>query len=193
MKVKEAIATYRVPRKTYTYQDYFEMPDDGNRYEIIEGELLMSPAPYMNHQFISLNLVLKLAKFVLENKLGKICYAPVDVLLSDFNIVQPDILFISSDNLQIITEKNIKGVPDLIIEIISPATGYYDLSGKKDLYEKFGVQEYWIVDPMKQRIDIYLNFEHKFELHQRLEKKGIVKSNILKGFEIDLETIFGLD
>lgn len=193
MKVKEAVATYRVPKKVYTYQDYIELPEDGKRYEIIEGELSMSPAPYMNHQFISLNLVLKLAKFVLENKLGKICYAPVDVLLSDFNIVQPDILFISSDNLQIITEKNIKGVPDLIIEIVSPATGYYDLRGKKDLYEKFGVQEYWIVDPMKRRVEIYLNFEREFELHQRLEQKGKVKSNLLKGFEIELETIFNVD
>ncbi|UCE07203.1 MAG: Uma2 family endonuclease [bacterium] len=114
-------------------------------------------------------------------------------MLSNSNVVQPDILFILNENLDIITEKNIQGVPDLIIEIISPATGYYDLRGKKDIYEKFGVQEYWIADPMKQRVKIYLNFEHKFELHQRLERKGILKSKILKGFEIELETIFNFD
>jgi Uma2 family endonuclease len=193
MKVKEAIATYRVPRKTYTYQDYFEMPDDGKRYEIIDGELIELQTPYIIHQTVSGNILFELVKFVNQKKVGTIYMAPLDVVFNDINVVQPDILFIATENYHIITEKNISGVPDLIIEIISPATGYYDLSGKKDLYEKFGVQEYWIVDPMKQRIEIYLNFEHKFELHQRLEKKGIVKSNILKGFEIDLETIFGLD
>jgi len=193
MKVKEAIATYRVPRKTYTYQDYSEIPDDGNRYEIIEGELIMSPAPYTIHQKVSRKIVYRLISFVEKEKLGELYYAPVDVLLSDINVVQPDILFISKANLQIITAKNIKGIPDLVIEIISPATGYYDLSGKKDLYEKFGVQEYWIVDPMKQRVEIYLNVENQFELHQRLEKKGIVKSDILSGFELNLDTIFAIE
>ncbi|HEX9973494.1 MAG TPA: Uma2 family endonuclease [bacterium] len=193
MKVKEAVATYHVPKKVYSYQDYFELPDDGNKYEIIEGELIMSPAPYTIHQEVMLNIAVELVNFVRKTKIGKIYVAPTDVVISDINVVQPDILFITSEKLQIITAKNIKGVPDLIIEIISPATGYYDLSGKKDIYEKFGVREYWTVDPMKQRVDIYLNFEHKFELHQRLEKKGIVKSNILKGFEIDLETIFNFD
>jgi Uma2 family endonuclease len=193
MKVKEAVATYRVPKKVYTYQDYLELPDDGNRYEIIEGELIMSPAPYTIHQEVSLNIVVELTNFIRQKKIGRIYYAPTDIILSDINIVQPDILFISKENLRIITEKNIKGVPDLIIEIISPATGYYDLRGKKDIYEKFGVQEYWIVDPMKQRVDIYLNFENKFELHQRLEKKGILKSNILKGLDLNLDTIFAVE
>lgn len=193
MKVKEAVATYRVTKKKYTYRDYLELPDDGKRYEVIEGELIMSPAPHTSHQFISLNFVLKLATFVIEKKLGKICYAPVDVLLSETNIVQPDILFVAADNLNIITEKNIKGVPDLIIEIVSPSSGYYDLVAKKEIYEQFGVSEYWIIDPMKQRVEIYLNFEYKFELHQRLEKKGILKSSILKGFEIEMETIFNTD
>jgi len=193
MKVKEAIATYHVPKKVYNYQDYLELPDDRTRYEIIEGELIMSPAPLTVHQQVSLNIVLELGSFIRRTKIGKIYFAPTDIILSDINIVQPDILFISKENLQIITAKNIKGVPDLIIEITSPATGYYDLSGKKDLYEKFGVSEYWIVDPMKQRVDIYQNFENKFELLQRLEEKGILKSNILKGLELELETIFDFD
>jgi Uma2 family endonuclease len=193
MKVKEAVATYHVPKKVYTFQDYLDLPNDGKRYEIIEGELIMSPAPFTIHQQVSLNIVVELASFIRKTKAGKIFYAPTDIILNDLNVVQPDILFISRENLQIIKDKNIKGVPDLIIEIVSPATGYYDLSGKKDLYEKFGVPEYWIVDPMKQRVEIYLNFEHKFELHQRLDKKGILNSDILKGFEIELDTIFGVD
>lgn len=193
MKVKEAIATYHVPKKVYTYQDYLELPDDGNRYEIIEGELIMSPAPYTIHQEVSLNIVVELANFIRKKKIGKIYYAPTDIILSDINIVQPDILFISKENLQIITEKNIKGVPDLIIEIISPSTGYHDLRGKKDIYEKFGVKEYWLVDPQKRWVELYLNIEQKFELQKRLKEKGILKSLVLKGFEIGLETIFYFD
>jgi Uma2 family endonuclease len=193
MKVKEAIATYRVPKKVYTYQDYSELTDDENRYEIIEGELIMSPAPYTIHQKVSRKIVYELMRFVEKVKIGELYYAPIDVLLSNINIVQPDILFISKENLQIVTEKNIKGVPDLIIEIISPSTGYYDLSSKKDIYEKFGVREYWIVDPLKQRVDIYNNVRNKFESHQRLEKTGIVKSNVVEGLQIKLETIFNLE
>ena len=146
MKVKDAIATYRGTKKKYTYQDYLELPDDGNRYEIIEGELVMPPAPYTIHQDICRNIATELTIYTRKMKLGKIYFAPTDVVLSDINVVQPDILFISNENLQIITEKNIKGVPDLIVEIISPSTEYYDLFVKKETYEKSGVKEYWLVD-----------------------------------------------
>jgi len=193
MKVKEAVATYHVPKKVYSYQDYFELPDDGNKYEIIEGELIMSPAPYTIHQDVMLNIAVDLVNFVRKTKIGKIYVAPTDVVISDINVVQPDILFITSEKLQIITAKNIKGVPDLIIEIISPATGYYDLSGKKDLYEKIGVSEYWIIDPMKQRVDIYYHSGKKFELSQRLEKEGQITSHVLKGLQINLKKIFEIE
>jgi len=190
MKVKEAIATYRVPKKIYSYQDYLELPDDRNRYEIIEGELIMSPAPFTIHQEIIGTIYFEIRKFIQTEKTGKVFLAPTDVILSGFNIVQPDILFISRENFQIITEKNINGVPDLIIEITSPATGYYDFSGKKDLYEKFGVQEYWIVDPLKQRVEIYYHNGQKYELSQRLEKEGQITSHVIKGLQINLRNIF---
>jgi Uma2 family endonuclease len=193
MKVKEAVATYRVPRKIYTYQDYAELPDDGNRYEIIEGELIMSPAPVTIHQEVLLNIAIELGNLLRRTKLGKIYIAPTDVVMSDINVVQPDILFITREKLQIITTKNIKGVPDLIIEITSPATGYYDLRGKKELYEKFGVQEYWIVDPMKQRVEIYYHNGQNFELNQRLEKEGQIASHVLKGLQINLKNIFEIE
>ncbi|HEX9973495.1 MAG TPA: Uma2 family endonuclease [bacterium] len=193
MKVKEAVATYHVPKKVYSYQDYFELPDDGNKYEIIEGELIMSPAPFTMHQRIVRKIIFALLKFIEEEQTGELFFAPTDVVLSNSNVIQPDILFILNENLNIITEKNIKGVPDLIIEIISPATGYYDLSGKKDLYEKFGVREYWIIDPMKQRVDIYYHSGKKFELSQRLEKEGQITSHVLKGLQINLKKIFEIE
>jgi Uma2 family endonuclease len=193
MKVKHSIASYGVAKKNYTYQDYLELPDDGNRYEIIEGELVMPPAPYTIHQDICRNIAIELTIYTRKMKLGKIYFAPTDVVLSDINVVQPDILFISKENLQIITEKNIKGVPDLIVEIISPSTDYYDLFVKKETYERSGIKEYWLVDPQKQWVEIYLNIEQKFKLHQRLDREGVLKSKVLNGFEIDMETVFNLE
>jgi Uma2 family endonuclease len=190
MKVKEAVATYKVRRKIYTYQDYLELPDDGKRYEIIEGELIMSPAPSTIHQMTKGNFYFHVRKFIEKEKLGILFDAPTDVLMSNTNIVQPDIFFIFHKNSSIIKEANIIGVPDLINEIISPSSGYYDLIAKKEIYETFGVKEYWIVDPLKKRIEIFVNNENKFELHQRLERQGILKSVILQGFQLDLKNIF---
>lgn len=193
MKVKDAVATYRIPRKMYAYQDYLKLPADGNRYEVIEGELIMTPAPYTIHQRVSRKIVYELISFVEKEKIGELYYAPIDVLLSNINVVQPDILFISNQNFHIITEKNIKGTPDLIIEIISPSTGYYDLIAKQELYEKFGVKEYWLVDPKKQRFEIYENMGQKFELNQRIEREGIITSQVLKGLQINVKKIFDIE
>ena len=192
MKIKETSPAYLTKKKIYTYQDYLDLPDDGKRYEIIDGELIMSPAPYTIHQQVSVNIIAELIPFVKKNKNGKVLYSPVDVVLSKTNVFQPDILFVSNENLPIIQEKNINGAPDLIIEILSAATGYYDLIEKKEIYEKFGVKEYWIVDPKKQWAEIYFLDRGKFKSIQRLEKARIVKSNVLKGFEISLEIVFAL-
>lgn len=192
MKVKEAVSRYKILGDLCTYQDYLELPDDGNRYEIIEGELIMPPAPLTLHQKISRNIVYELLKFNENEQAGEILYAPVDVVLSQTNVIQPDVLFILNENCYIITEDNIDGAPDLVFEIISPSTGDYDLIKKKNLYEKFGIKEYWIIDPTRQRIEIYLNVQNKFELQQRMEQRGIVKSIILTGFQLGLDRIFGV-
>ncbi len=193
MKVKATSPIYRSPKKAYTYQDYLDLPEDGKRYEVINGELVMAPAPSTGHQDVSGNLFFELKKFVEENKRGKIYSAPIDVVLSDHNVVQPDILFISNERKQIITEKNISGAPDLIIEIVSPSSGYYDLIEKKEIYERFGVKEYWIVDPKKHWLEIYFNDNGKFRLAQRVEKTGKAKSAILKELEIQLEKLFDVN
>jgi len=190
MKVKEAVATYKTHRKTYTYQDYLDLPEDRNRYEIIEGELIVSPAPFTIHQDVSLNIVAEMLKFNEKKKIGKIYYAPTDVILSENTVVQPDILFIAKENYRIITEKNIKGVPDLIIEIVSPSTAYYDMISKKEIYENYGVKDFWIVDPKKQWVEIFLNIGNRFELNQRLKARGELTSNVLNGFQLKLEKIF---
>jgi Uma2 family endonuclease len=112
------------------------------------------------------------------------------VVLSETNVVQPDLIFIATENSGIITAKNIAGAPDLVIEILSPHTAYYDLLEKKDLYATHQVREYWIVDPQKQWIELFVNRDGKFELRQRVEKIGAVSSVVVKGWVIDLSTIF---
>ncbi|MCU0643579.1 MAG: Uma2 family endonuclease [bacterium] len=193
MKIKEPAASYVIHRKKYTYQDYLDLPDDGNRYELINGELVMTPAPNTIHQTVTNNFEDSLRSFLRKNKMGKMFHAPYDVVLSKKNVVQPDILYVSAERSGIITESNVAGVPDLIIEILSPGTAYYDLLEKKEIYEQFGVPEYWIVDPKKLRIDVYQNVGQRFELNQRVESEGIAKSIVIKGFEVKIENIFSLE
>src|SRR3990167_6684556 len=127
-------------KKFYTYKDYEKLPE-GAPYQLIGGELVMTPSPIPYHQEILGNIFYELKRFVEETTRG-------DVYFSETDIYQPDIIFISKDRLNIIGEKKIEGSPDLVIEILSPATAYYDLRIKKDTYEQSGVKEYWIVDPI---------------------------------------------
>ncbi len=190
MKVKETAVKYQTTKKPFTYQDYLQLPDDGKRYEIINGELVMAPSPLTIHQRVSRKIGVKLNLFVEEKELGEVFFAPIDVVLSETNVYQPDIIFISRERKEIITEKNISGAPDLVIEILSPSTAYYDLFDKKEQYEKFGVKEYWIVDPMRQWIEVYQLKGGKFNLVQKLQKQGKLRSELLKGLTIDLQEIF---
>ena len=139
----------------FTYQDYLLLPED-KRYEIIEGELIMVPAPISHHQDVSKSLFLRLNNYVESENLGKVYYAPIDVVLSNENIVQPDILFIFKQRLSIITEKNIQGAPDLVIEIISPLTREKDSLLKRKIYGKFGVKEFWLVNMEKKMLKCLL-------------------------------------
>jgi Uma2 family endonuclease len=190
MEIKDIAAAYRSQKKVFTYQDYLDLPEDGNRYEVINGELIMVAAPNTGHQIISAYIEVELYNFVKTKQLGQVLDAPIDVILSESNVVQPDILFISKENSSIITEKNIAGAPDLIIEIISPSSAYYDLLEKKELYAVHGVREYWIVEPKKQWIEVYINQNRKFELDQRVEQTGVIKSCVVNGWSLELVNVF---
>ncbi len=137
----------------FTYQDYLLLPED-KRYELIEGELLTVPSPDVEHQELSRDLEHILWEFVKQNNLGSIFNAPLDVVLSEEDVVQPDILFVSKERAHIIKEKNIQGAPDLVIEILSPATSERERTLKRKLYAKYGVKEYWIVDPEEKSIEV---------------------------------------
>lgn len=131
----------------YTYQDYLKTPDDV-RYELIEGELVvMEPAPTTSHQRVLVDLAVLLVPFVKGHGLGEVLIAPTDVYLSDTNVLQPDLLFVSAARASIITERDVHGAPDLVVEIASPSTRRRDRGIKMDLYARHGVAEYWLVDP----------------------------------------------
>ena len=178
-----------IEKKKYTYDDYLKTPDD-KRYELIEGELYMTPSPITNHQRISRKIEFLLDKFVTENELGEIFDAPYDVYFDDENVVQPDILFISKDRLNIIGDKNLQGAPDLVIEILSESNAYRDLIQKKKLYARFGVKEYWIVVPGEKTIDIHILKEKTYQLYKTLGEYDTLESQILKGFKMELKAIF---
>ncbi len=176
-------------KKRYTYEDYLKTPED-ERYELIEGELLMTPSPVPKHQRISGRLEFELRKFVTGNDRGEVFDAPCDVYLDDENVVQPDILFISKERLNIIGEKNIQGAPDVVIEIISEGSAYRDLVQKKKLYAKFGVKEYWIVIPGEELIEVYILRDKVYVLHKTYSKNETLESPCLRNLKIELKGIF---
>ena len=176
-------------KKVYTCADYALLPE-GAPYQLIGGKLIMTPAPTTYHQGISMRLEVKLATFVIEKDLGMVYDAPVDVYLEETENYQPDIIYISKDMLHIIEPAMVKGAPDLIIEILSPSTAYYDLREKFKVYARHGVKEYWIVDPHEQSIEIYRGEEGKFKQIQRAEKEGKVQSVVLHGFEVEIKDVF---
>ena len=161
--------------KRWTYEEYYRLDDD-QRYEIIDGNLLMAPAPDTWHQDWLNDINLFLSQFVKQRKLGRIFIAPVDVVLDPENTVQPDIVFIATANVGIIQRRAIFGTPDLLIELVSPSSVRRDRYDKKELYARFGVKEYWIGDPANKALEILTLKEGRYELHCCAEEKGKLTS-----------------
>ena len=178
------------PRTKLTYQDYLNTPDD-ERYELIDGELIMSPSPRWIHQRTAIKLGTILHIFVERHNLGAVCYAPMDVVLAYTDVVQPDLLFVSRERLHIITENNIQGAPDLAVEILSPSTSARDRGYKRDLYAKHGVKEYWQVDTDAKRITVLsLNADGDYDVVAVYGVGQTLASPLLPGFALNLDEIF---
>ena len=175
-------------KKKYTLEDYERLPE-GSPYQLIGGELVMSPAPAPEHQEVSLNLSYKLYDTIKKTKKGKVYYAPIDVYIDEENAYQPDIVVVLEGSKARITQKGIEGAPDLVVEILSPSTAYYDLTEKKEVYERSGVKEYWIVDPKRKTFEIYANTQEGFKLISQARGKGKVRSELL-GIDLDLAEVF---
>jgi Uma2 family endonuclease len=177
------------PNKLYTYEDYLKIDDD-NQYELIGGELILVPAPKTIHQRVKGRLVWFITNFVRNNNLGEVYDAPTDVVLSETEKPQPDILFISANRLDTITEDNIKGAPDLVIEILSPSTASLDKVKKSKMYYNHGVKEYWIVDPIAKAVQVFTPGEKNWNLVESYDKDGILTSPLLPGLQINLVDVF---
>lgn len=143
------------PRNRLGYREYCCFPDDGRRHEIIDGDHYVTPSPSTSHQTVSKRLLHQLYTQVELAGLGLVFDAPYDVQLTDHDIVQPDLIVVLKDRMRMITPTKVNGVPDLVVEILSPSTASHDTDLKKRLYERTGVAEYWIADPDNQRLDRY--------------------------------------
>jgi Uma2 family endonuclease len=175
-------------RIKFTYSDYVLLPEQDRR-ELIYGDFYVVPAPNIRHQVIIRNLAPPLHDHVRENGLGEVLWAPVDVVLSEESVVQPDILFVSGARYEIITEANIQGAPDLVVEVLSPSTADRDRRLKLSLYARFGVREYWIVDPEEESIQV-LELGPGGRESTRTYTSGVATSSVVAGFEIEVGRIF---
>ncbi|MBI5235590.1 MAG: Uma2 family endonuclease [Deltaproteobacteria bacterium] len=173
----------------YTYADYLAINDD-KRYEVMEGHIMMVPAPNTFHQRISSEIGYLFVKYVKENDLGSVFLAPTDVVLSDDVVVQPDILFISKERAGIIGDKAIMGAPDIVVEIISPSSSFNDSVRKREIYQRFGVKEYWLVFPEEKAIEVMTLENGIYRELCSAKEQGSVRSKFLPRFEVDLKDVF---
>ena len=172
-----------------TYEDYCRLPSDGKRYEIIEGELFVIPSPVRPHQRAVTRLTSYLSVFVRENDLGEVFVAPFDVVFSRFDVVEPDLLYVSRGRRSVLTEKNVQGAPDLVVEVLSPSTAETDRTIKLKLYARYGVQEYWIIDPYGPSAEIYRRQERGFEPVRTLGATDSLTSPLFPGFSLPLRDL----
>ncbi|RHX85724.1 Uma2 family endonuclease [Leptospira stimsonii] len=172
-----------------TDKDLAKLPE-GTLAELLDGEIFMVPAPIPEHQRISRKLLIVLSEYVELNSLGECFDSLIDVLLDEHNVVQPDLIFISKERSSIIQRTRVEGAPDWVAEILSEGNAYHDLKTKKKLYEKHGVKEYWILDPMERSIEIFSNGESGFKLCASATS-GSISSLLFRDFSVDLERIFG--
>ena len=174
----------------YTYADYLETPDDV-RYELIEGELIMAAAPTIWHQRVGMRFSNRMGPFVEANGLGELFAAPTDVHLSDRNVLQPDLFFISAAREHIIGEANIQAAPDLVIEIASTSTEERDRTVKQDIYALFGVLEYWRAYPLTNTVEVLRLESGRFVSIGVYGLGDTLTTPLLPGLAIDLNEIFG--
>ena len=172
-----------------TYKDYRATPDD-ERYELLNGKLMMVPAPNRKHQKVLGNVYSELRRFNEEHGLGEVYMAPFDVFLSDTDVVQPDVLFISRAREHTLTEENVRGAPDLVIEILSPSTAHKDLGEKHELYGRHGVLEYWIVDPVAETVAVHRQENGTLELAETFGRRDTLRSVLLDRLQLKLDDIF---
>jgi len=176
----------------FTYEDYVEFPDDGRRHELIDGEHVVTPAPTRRHQELSGRLHLALGKYLEAHPVGKVYYSPIDVILSDLDVVQPDLVYVSSERSEVLGTW-IHGAPDLAIEIVSPASRKNDEVTKRRLFDRFDFREYWVVDPEIETVKVYRRDERGAfprAAEPSREADDVIRTPLLPGLAIPLRALF---
>ena len=184
-----AIATSVKPKLKLTYEDYASLPDD-ERCELIDGELIIMPSPSVLHQLLIFSIGVPLREFVKRLSLGEVAPSPIDVILSATDVVQPDLIFISNARSHIIAEANIRGAPDIAIEIISPSTERRDRIVKREMYARHGVREYWLVDPYAKTITVLILGAGGYNTHAVYGEGDTLTSPTLPGFALNMGELF---
>jgi Uma2 family endonuclease len=176
-----------------TWKDYLGLPDDGRHYELIDGELIVNPAPAPRHQRIVRTFITRLDRYFEEHGGGEVIGSPIDVVLGDDTVVEPDVIVIKSERASIVGAKNVQGAPNIVVEVLSEGTRRKDEVSKRRLYEQSGVDEYWIADPDADLVKLYRRAGAGFALAAEVsaDRGEAVTSPLLPAFSLDVRSIFG--
>ena len=184
-----------VALRKITFAEFRQMEfddDDPFQYELLDGDVVQKSSPNPYHQRASREITVAIHLHVRQNKLGEVFYSPIDVVLDDYNVPQPDVVFLTTDQANLVTRDGIMGVPTMVAEIISPSSVIRDRKQKYAIYERFGVAEYWLVDVAHQEIEIYALENGQYSLFSAASVlEGTLQSNVLPDLRLDLKTLFG--
>ena len=171
-----------------TYEDYVDLPDDGRRYEILDGELEVSPAPAPKHQAVSRNLLWIVHGHVRERGLGSVYYAPIDVILTHHDVVQPDLVVVTDPSQ--VSERAVEGAPTLVVEVLSPSTTAYDRTTKAQRYAALGVAHYWIADPTGRTVECFRLHEAQYTSVASFDATDTLTHPDFPGLRFDLAAVW---
>jgi len=180
-------------RVKLTYDDFMLFPDDGRRHELIDGEHYVTPSPNIGHQEMLGRLHLLIGNWLVAHPIGRVYFAPLDVVFSSFDVVEPDLLYMSNERAaEIITPMHVHGVPELVVEIGSKGTRRRDETIKRRLYERSGVSEYWFVDPEVDVVRVYRREGGQFSRAIELSREAgdVLTTSLLPGLDLELSRIF---
>jgi Uma2 family endonuclease len=176
-----------------TYDDFLHFPDDGKRHELIDGEHYVTPSPNTKHQAVSGNLYFLMRSWLEQHPIGRVFYAPFDVVFTQFDVVEPDLMYMSNERAaEILTSKHVTGAPEIVVEIASRGTRKRDETIKRRLYERSGVSEYWVVDPELDIMRVYRREHDRFArpIELAAERGDVLTTPLLSRLEMPLRRVF---
>jgi Uma2 family endonuclease len=173
-----------------SYEEFRQLPEDGKRYELVCGEVHVTPAPNTRHQFILRRLVASLERYLARNPVGEFAFAPLDVRLAADTVLQPDLLFVSAGRAEILGDDFVSGAPDIVVEILSPSTSAHDRAIKIPLYARAGVPEIWLIDPQDKTVEVLDLQGKKYVVDSILAGDQVLRSSQFPDWELPLGELF---